>query len=279
MLTALWSAVVTTKVALRWDVLDPLAPPGRESAWGRMTADLFLLDDPSVEVALSRRLDGLDRMSAVPTVSSVSSRRTRVQSRSVRSSTGGSDTVNGDRSFTIRIGESVTLTPDHVAWAVEVGTARERQSLSRGDVDRRCSTTGTSLQGDFEGGAAELAWCVLMYRTWSGSVGTYKAPDSGDFDHIRSTTYRTGHLVVRSWDPDDGIYSLMVGTTPTFTFKGSATGVECRKPTFLSNPGQRGAAHFVPQRVLGEYADVLRWYLRWNAVGRPPMLTQAEIQW
>lgn len=185
----------------------------------------------------------------------------------------------GDRAAVIRIGDSVTLTAEQLQWATDVGLTRLRESRHAGLTDRRCSTHGTGTDDDIEGACAELAFDLLMGRPWAASVNTFAAPDSGDLDHVRSTPYRTGRLIVRSWDPTDGIYVLMVGVRPTYEFRGAACGHEVRRPAFLDDPNGRGPAYFVPQSALGEYADVLRWFTGWHRFGEPPMLTQADLQW
>lgn len=184
-----------------------------------------------------------------------------------------------DRSAVIRIGESVTLTDEQLRWATDVGLKRLRESRYAGLTDRRCSMHGSSSEDDIEGACAELAFDLLMGRPWSASVNTFSKPDSGDHDHVRSTTLRTGRLIVRSWDPTEGIYVLMVGRRPTYEFRGAACGHEVRRPGFLDDPHGKGAAYFVPQAALGEYADVLRWFTLWNQPDQPPMLTQADLRW
>jgi hypothetical protein len=185
----------------------------------------------------------------------------------------------GDRASVIRIGESITLTAEQLRWATEVGIARERESLKAGLRDRRCSTHGSSEDSDIEGACSELAFDLLMGRPWSASVNSFGKPDSGDYDHVRSTEYRTGRLIIRFWDPPVGIYVLMVGVRPTYVFRGAASAEDVRRPQYISDPNGKGPAYFVPQNALDQYGDVQRWFLRQRTGIEEPMLTQADLQW
>jgi hypothetical protein len=142
----------------------------------------------------------------------------------------------------------VVLSRSEMISAGTVGLIRRIVSVGKLN-DQMHSPDANPWQIDIEGAMAEMAYAKAMGMFWSGSVGTFKAPDVGDVQ-IRSTPRASNSLIIRANDKDDDIFVLVVGSAPEYTIAGYIRGEDGKKQEWVRSPNGGSAAYFVPQAAL-----------------------------
>lgn len=120
----------------------------------------------------------------------------------------------------------VNLTADEVALAASHAVLRRHQWAlgKRGDREQNGRST---WDDEICGALAELAWCKLKGRYWTGA-GCMRARDGGDAE-IRWTHHLgTGGLIIYEHDEDAATFVLAEGYDPTIRFVGWLTGAEAK---------------------------------------------------
>jgi hypothetical protein len=93
-----------------------------------------------------------------------------------------------------------------------------------------------------------MAVSKMLNVHWDHGVGTFKAPDVGNYQ-VRSTTYPNGKLIFRPNDNPQDIYILVVCDTPVYNVIGFIHGEDAMVVGDIDET--HGAkAWFVPQGKL-----------------------------
>ena len=153
-------------------------------------------------------------------------------------------------------GIMVTLTPQEVKDAREVGTTRHNESVKNKNQERLQNPNKTSLETDQDGAEYELAVCKGLTIPWSKSVNTFGAPDMLHDGQIKGTEYRSGCLIVRERNNPEHRYILVIDHGQWrdglfhYYIAGWIYGKDARKDEWKKNPNDREPAWFVPQDAL-----------------------------
>lgn len=99
--------------------------------------------------------------------------------------------------------------------ACTVGVQRRLRSIADHVKNKKHAEDKKDFDIDIYGAVAEAALAKHIDRYWACGVNTFKAPDVGRWQ-VRSTTYPTGHLIVRERDEPPGRVALL--TTPPELF-------------------------------------------------------------
>jgi hypothetical protein len=164
----------------------------------------------------------------------------------------------------------VTLTPEDLEFAAEVGRRRLQMNLDggRGDSGLFRGFPGQPVEGQhILGTTCELAFSKALGVPWDGmlfeeslwQVWRSQGHDVGPFE-IRGTTHPQGRLIVRDRDNDDSPFVLVRLADATCTVCGWLYGREAKHETYKKNPdvGARiGPAYFVQARHLRSTVSLL----------------------
>lgn len=147
---------------------------------------------------------------------------------------------------------NVTLSWDEVRYAGAIGFERALTSARDGRQERlagnRSAYRNRTWTEHIEGACAELAFAKARGLYWDASVNRFRG-DGGDVGDIqvRSVANVQRRLLVRMGDPDDAVFVLVVGVTPSYTIAGWLWGREAKQDEFLTDAGNYGQqAYFVP---------------------------------
>jgi hypothetical protein len=165
--------------------------------------------------------------------------------------------------------ERIMIHPDTLALVMDHARRIEAVNKKR----RRRNQMGYKPRGDESlinrtlGYLAEAAFAQVLNVAWSANDDWKKVPDVGERWEVRSTTYRTGRLLISPRDPVDRDYVLV--TTPRvmamaeleemvklqlpfgpFIVIGWYDGERARRPEWWEKHRIGGGAWFVPQSVL-----------------------------
>lgn len=147
-----------------------------------------------------------------------------------------------------------------LAWelAFSEGVARRRQEHNRtqGVKDRAIADT---WEADLRGARAEMAFCKGMNCYW-GSALVPDAVDAVQFGiewEVRSTPYKTGHLVAYERTPNRRRCALVVESGETeYHLVGWAYAADVKRPKFWRSDWP-SPAYAMPQEHLHRFADML----------------------
>jgi hypothetical protein len=148
----------------------------------------------------------------------------------------------------------VELTKYELMMGAYVGISRQASSLAR--KLRSKMPVDNPWQIHVEGALGEVAVAKALNLYWDGSVDTWKAPDIGDHIQVRCRSKEGDALIVRDGDSDTEVFILVTGQAPKYTVRGWLTGAEAKQEKWISNPGGRGAAFFVPQSELRPLSEL-----------------------
>lgn len=167
----------------------------------------------------------------------------------------------------IAIGTQITLCETEVRISKHI--ARERNSIARkGGVTNAKLGTISDEQMDLEGAASEMAFCKLFNAFPDFSIYVRSSKAGGDQNgdctlsngytvDVKTTTRENGRLLAPRWKkPGVTLYALMVGTCPTYTFKGFARGTELLQESNLLDLG-RGPGYALEQKSLKSLDDII----------------------
>jgi hypothetical protein len=145
----------------------------------------------------------------------------------------------------------VTLTDIEMKMASLAGLQRHLDAMAQHMKDHEYKYTGVqALANHIIAACAEMAFAKGMGRYFGGTVGTFKAPDVGEYG-VRHTEYLDGCLIVRSSDVSERYYVLVRGSLPLLTIVGYMKGSAAKShPEWLCNPHCKDEAWFVPQSEL-----------------------------
>jgi hypothetical protein len=168
----------------------------------------------------------------------------------------------------IPIGRVVTLTDVEVAIVRGIAKKRYNACRAKGIKNSKVGEQSNE-QTDAEGFGAELAFCKLhnIYpdleikpRVTEDDDGDARLPIEGGLVDVKSTTYTTGRLITAHWKKPDTVdlYALMVGTLPTYTFKGFIRARDLLIPEKLGSlTGGKATAYIAEQGELSDLKGIL----------------------
>lgn len=147
------------------------------------------------------------------------------------------------------------LTPEDEGWAHHVAMQRHAEDTFRGFDDRHGGWNkahGEKLH--LQGARAELFAARAIGTAWTPRGFDDRAqPDVGDFD-VRSTTYRTGGLLLHPEDPDGRRAVLVVVSQDRFVIPGWIWGADGKQEQFWWTGG-KSPCYRVPQSALYPLPD------------------------
>ena len=137
--------------------------------------------------------------------------------------------------------------------AAMVGARRTISGFTRDKSGQQDPNWG--WHSDIEGAAGEMAVAKALNIYYDGSVGTFKAPDVGEFQ-VRHSERPEGSLIVRENDSSSEIFILVTGKAPNYVVRGYILGLDAKKERFIRNPNGKTPAWFVPQNSLQPIRDL-----------------------
>lgn len=149
----------------------------------------------------------------------------------------------------------IVLTIGELHLAAQIGCLRQIESLQRNLPDKH-GFDGAGWNIHIEGAAGEIAAARALDMYWGGTVNTFKSiGDVGKLE-IRTTSKKNNRLIVRNPDNDDAVFVLVVGRSPTFEVVGWMLGKEAKQQKYISAPGGRPPAYFVPRSDLYDLSEL-----------------------
>jgi len=144
----------------------------------------------------------------------------------------------------------VTLTDYELAQAAQVGCLRHIADIRR---NKKPSANPNEWQIHIEGACGEMAVAKAAGLYWGGSVNTFK--QGGDILstkwEVRTRSRHDYDLIIRDDDPDDRVYILVTGTSPTYSIHGWILAAEAKMMQgFRKDHGSYRPAFFIPKNKL-----------------------------
>ncbi|MGD1524588.1 hypothetical protein [Vibrio harveyi] len=147
----------------------------------------------------------------------------------------------------------VQLTMEEMTIVSVIAGLRRGESKTNGRKDNHDFNGDGAWDIEIEGAAAEMAYCKLRGKYWSGSVNSFKNADCGENVQIRHTVLEKGSLIVRDEDLDSHFYVLVTGRAPLLKVCGWINGSDAKQEKFKRAPNGRVPAYFVPQSALNSF--------------------------
>lgn len=142
----------------------------------------------------------------------------------------------------------ITLSQDDLKWAAEVGHKRHTDAVKRNLKSKNMSKR-SDLSIHIQGARGELAFAKYLGITWKPTINTFHAPDV-DGSQVRTRSEDWHDLIVRTTDPPDEPFVLVIETGNQYDIRGWIWGDDARKEDYWKDPNGRGYAWFVPQKHL-----------------------------
>lgn|SRR5258708_9915669 len=152
------------------------------------------------------------------------------------------------------------LSPEQLAWANHVGDMRQRDNEQRHRPDAYGARAGAGLHR--QGAQAELSLTIMggfPLSAWASYVETDDLKsipaDVGGFQ-VRSTTYRSGCLLLHPADRDEALFAFIINHCPVFTAAGwiRAGEAKAHREWWQQRNPRQAWAWFVPQSALKPFA-------------------------
>jgi hypothetical protein len=119
--------------------------------------------------------------------------------------------------------------------------------------NRRSNYHGRSPEGqeeiDLLGAVGEACVAKYLNKFWLGP-GEFRGADVGDDLQVRTTSYKTGHLVLSDGDSPDARYILVYACDGVGHIRGWCYGREGQQGMYLTDKSGRGPAYYVPVSAL-----------------------------
>lgn len=148
---------------------------------------------------------------------------------------------------------TIELTEIEMEMAFTVAKARRLESIMNNRKNRHQYDPDDIWQDEFNGAAAELAYCKYRGEYWGGTVGSFKEADVAKSVQIRHTILMNGCLIVRPDDNQEHYYVLVTGGPRQFRIVGWIQGKDAINEKWKKSPNKRPPAYFVPQRALRRF--------------------------
>jgi hypothetical protein len=136
---------------------------------------------------------------------------------------------------------TITLNDAEQKLARYLAASRHASNRSEGTKNSRIGPQSDE-QTDLEGIGAEIAFCKIHNIYPDTQIAERPAADAylpdGTTVDVKATPYPNGHLLAVRWKKCDvQMYSLMVGTFPTYRHAGMMPAPELLRPERLKNFG------------------------------------------
>lgn len=168
----------------------------------------------------------------------------------------------------IEIGTQVELTETEIRLSKHIAKSRSSGNRSEGVTNAKMGKISDEKM-DLEGAASEIAFCKLFnifpdltISTRSSKAGTDSGGDctlaNGLTVDVKTTTRERGRLLAPKWKKAGSVhlYALLVGSCPTYTFKGFIQDSDLLKEENLIDLGY-GITYAVTQDKLKMLQDAL----------------------
>jgi hypothetical protein len=151
----------------------------------------------------------------------------------------------------------IKLSDEEVMMAAHVGLARRLDSIHK-SLNRYKHAYKSEWSYDIDGACAELAVAKAMGVYWSGHVGSFKDPDVANI-HVRSTTRKDGHLIIRDNDPENFVYVLVITECPNYTIVGGISGRKAKNKDKSDQDNTGAPAWWIKQEELTDPKTIFNW--------------------
>lgn len=154
----------------------------------------------------------------------------------------------------------VTLSWAEMLVAANVGVMRNVQCMKQGrGQGQRHTISGLDPWGvNIEGAAGEMAVAKYLGTFWSGALGDFDAKDVGRYQVKTNTSRKWDHLIIRDWNPRDGIYIGVLSFMPRYVITGWISGEDGMKQEFFRDGLPGVPAYFVPRAALRPLSELPR---------------------
>ena len=142
----------------------------------------------------------------------------------------------------------VTLNRWEIAISGFVGVLRQSEAIGRKLKSKMAPENPFEIH--VNGAAGEMAVAKALNLYWKGGINEFKNADIGDHIQVRCRSKDGDALIVRDGDSDTEYFVLVTGKPPSLKVIGWLRGAEAKQEKWVSNPGGRGNAYFVPQQAL-----------------------------
>ena len=156
----------------------------------------------------------------------------------------------------------LVLTEQQYAKAEGIGRKRQQAALDKKRPSAHGYNESNPLKVHIQGASAELGISLITGKEWHAYLedlaGERKPPDVGNRLQVRSTDYRSGHLLVHPSDDDQDVFILVVVNGRNLEIKGWMTGAEAKDEKYWGDRFNNGRpAYWVPQRNLRPFKTLL----------------------
>lgn len=155
----------------------------------------------------------------------------------------------------------ITLGPEDVAWATEIGGLRHDNARAAGRQDRY-GPVRDARETDVNAAGAELAVARWLGVDWDpvvdGADTGRRIGDVGGYQ-VRSTPVDTYSLILHPEDNPEQVAILVTGTMPTYVLRGWLRIRDGQRPQYWrEGPTYKWPAFFVPQKWLHNMTSLPR---------------------
>ena len=159
----------------------------------------------------------------------------------------------------IPIGHTVTLNKGEQEIAKKIAKERYESSRAAGVYNAKKGDQSNEFT-DLEGISGEIAFCKMfnVYPDMDSKVVT-QLDDIGDCTYrgyqvdVKTTSYENGKLICATWKNDKvDMYALMVGTFPTYSFRGFASAKTLKQQSNIVDLG-KGKVYAIEQKQLNQF--------------------------
>jgi hypothetical protein len=117
-------------------------------------------------------------------------------------------------------------------------------------------------ESEIQAAGAEMAVAKFLTEPWTASLNPQEPAISPNI-HVRTTKCPNGRLKIEKTAADDHIFVLVRGSIPEYFIIGWILGKEGKRPEWLDNPDDHGAAYWIPESALNSVQELKsRPYLR-----------------
>jgi hypothetical protein len=155
------------------------------------------------------------------------------------------------------------LTEQQYKRAVEIGSRRQEAALERKRPSAHGYDERAPLDVHIQGAAAELGISLITGLEWHAFLEHLpterKPPDVGADLQVRSTEYRSGHLICHPGDSEEDRFILVHVNGRKLQIKGWLRGSEAKQEKYWGDKFKNGRpAYWIPQRELHPIDQLLK---------------------
>ena len=153
----------------------------------------------------------------------------------------------------------VNLTFFEVYLAAQAGAMRRIEAIKKGRPDKYGEPSSPLWDVDIESCCAEMAVAKTTGFYWSPAVNDPKTlPGDVGPIQVRSTSYKSGHLLLHKADDDAQIFVLAIGRSEKWNIAGWLHARDGKKKEYWredvrDSKGKVRPAFFVPQTSLNQF--------------------------